>query len=98
MSNTQTIPWTRISVEAAAIVASILLAFSIDAWWSDREAQRELELELTSVIGELQDNRSRVVLEIAVLGRITSAGSELLDTSLASNRVAANTGRLFWRP
>jgi hypothetical protein len=45
MSNTQTIPWTRISVEAAAIVASILLAFSIDAWWDsvqDRAEERDI--------------------------------------------------------
>jgi len=37
MTETQSIPWKRISVEAAAIVASILMAFTIDAWWSDRQ-------------------------------------------------------------
>ena len=29
-------PWKRITVEAAAIVASILMAFAIDAWWENR--------------------------------------------------------------
>ena len=45
MTETQNIPWKRLSVEAAAIVASILLAFTIDAWWGDRqkdEAEREV--------------------------------------------------------
>ena len=35
MTETQKIPWKRISVEAAASVASILLAFAIDAWWEE---------------------------------------------------------------
>ena len=36
MSQVQSIPWKRIVVEALAIIASILLAFAIDAWWDDR--------------------------------------------------------------
>jgi len=36
MTGPQIIPWKRTTVEAAAIVASILLAFAIDAWWEDR--------------------------------------------------------------
>jgi hypothetical protein len=32
----RTVPWKHIAVEAAAIVASILLAFAIDAWWDAR--------------------------------------------------------------
>lgn len=36
MKESQEIPWKRIFVEATAIVASILLAFAIDAWWQNR--------------------------------------------------------------
>lgn len=36
MRDSQEIPWKRILVEATAIVASILLAFAIDAWWQNR--------------------------------------------------------------
>jgi hypothetical protein len=36
MNDTQKIQWKRLSVEAVAIVTSILLAFSIDAWWENR--------------------------------------------------------------
>ncbi len=42
MAKSQEIPWKRIFVEAAAVVVSILLAFSIDAWWEDR-IEREAE-------------------------------------------------------
>ena len=37
-------PLLRYAAEAAAIVASILLAFTIDAWWEERQ-ERELEQE-----------------------------------------------------
>lgn len=36
MKMVQEIPWKRIAVEAVAIIASILIAFTIDAWWQDR--------------------------------------------------------------
>ena len=54
MANTRQIPWRRILVEGAVIVVSILLAFSIDAWWNIRiEQQRERE-QLVSMRAEFQ--------------------------------------------
>lgn len=41
MTGPQIIPWKRTIVEAAAIVASILLAFAIDAWWEERSLRIE---------------------------------------------------------
>lgn len=52
MSEMQKIPWKRIAVEAAAIVASILLAFAIDAWWQDRGARAQ---EAAAIVGLIQD-------------------------------------------
>ncbi len=57
MTNEQNIPWKRLSVEAAAIVASILLAFAIDAWWDERnERIDEIEI-LQSLKVEFEANR-----------------------------------------
>ncbi len=54
MTANEKIPSKRLSVEAAAIVGSILLAFAIDAWW-DGQKDRELEQELlTSLIQEFE--------------------------------------------
>ncbi|MDX1674282.1 MAG: hypothetical protein R3314_05700 [Longimicrobiales bacterium] len=39
------IPWPRLVIEAVLIVASILLAFAIDAWW-DEARDRAVETEL----------------------------------------------------
>ena len=41
MTETQNIQWRRLSIEAAAIVGSILLAFAIDAWWEERAIRIE---------------------------------------------------------
>ena len=42
-------------------------------------------------MSELEDNRKRVELEIALLGRITSAGSTLLDTMVANEGASTVT-------
>jgi hypothetical protein len=36
MAEPRIIPWKTISVEAVAVVVSIFLAFSIDAWWTEK--------------------------------------------------------------
>jgi hypothetical protein len=56
MNETNKIAWKRLTVEAAAIVGSILLAFAIDAWWDERnEAKLERRL-LTALLVEFEQN------------------------------------------
>ena len=66
MTETQSVPWKRLSVETAAIVASILLAFAIDAWWEDRQIRYEeqevlqgLQEEFVSIHGVLTRDKAR---------------------------------------
>ena len=56
MTATQDIPWARLAVEATAIVASILLAFAIDAWWADREIEQWQVTQLRAVRDEFSAN------------------------------------------
>jgi hypothetical protein len=57
MTEPRIIHWKRIAVEAAAIVASILLAFAIDAWWEDRQLDiQEMEL-IAQLHEEVQANK-----------------------------------------
>ena len=60
------IPWKRLTVEGAAIVVSILLAFGIDAWWDERnDLHRErayLEILRDDVVRTIDDN-NRVISE-----------------------------------
>ena len=56
MSNAQKIQWKRLAVEGAAIVASILLAFAIDAWWDSRHERIEERRILESLKAEFLSN------------------------------------------
>ena len=56
MTASQNIPWTRLAVEATAIVASILLAFAIDAWWADRETEQSQSAQLRALRDEFSVN------------------------------------------
>ena len=60
MSNSQTIPWKRLTAEAAAIVMSILLAFWIDAWWDERKDELEEQEILIGLEVEFVDLRDRL--------------------------------------
>ncbi len=65
MDKTQNIPWKRLSVEAAAIVVSILMAFAIDAWWNDRQERAEEREVLESLYTEFEANRDEVASVIS---------------------------------
>ncbi|MFT5500211.1 MAG: hypothetical protein ACI88G_000337 [Woeseiaceae bacterium] len=71
---TQDIPWKRLSVEAAAIVASILLAFAIDAWWDEREERRYEQETLLGLESEYEGHRKTIDRQIrmhrAMLGGV----------------------------
>lgn len=74
--------WGRVVAEGILIVFSILLAFGIEAWWSQRgESQAEVEA--------LQGLRDDFVES---LERLASARSEHVDVRGASVRLLAMTG------
>ncbi len=52
-------------LEASAIILSILLAFSIDAWWQDRQQQDEQRLILQSILDEFEDIRVNARTDLA---------------------------------
>ena len=43
------IPWVRLIAQGVSIVASILLAFAIDAWWQSRLEDRAVREILVSL-------------------------------------------------
>ncbi len=60
MTESQAIPWKRLSAEGVAIVVSILLAFWIDAWW---ETQKDIAEEREILVGleaDFVDLRARL--------------------------------------
>jgi len=83
MIETQNIPWKRLSIEAAAIVASILLAFAIDAWWNDRQQHGSEQIVLQTLLDDL---RVKKVL-LADMSRFSEAIVESAETLLRAASV-----------
>lgn len=74
MTETQKIQWQRLTMEAVAIIASILFAFGIDAWWDGVRADREtreilkaVQLEMDSNLAALRDSISHHLEIVAAI-------------------------------
>ncbi len=85
--------WSRIGVEAAAIVGSILLAFSIQAWWDGRA---EAELRRVTLEGLLADFEAADPTVTALLGshRKSLSGNEALIVALRAGGGASSSVRV----
>jgi hypothetical protein len=102
MNETQKTPWKRISVESAAIVASILLAFAIDAWWEER-AERQDELEvLGALLADFRQGQERVGDRRSSSVAIQNSINELMkasydpDSPLESAYLDQLLGNISW--
>ena len=62
MTLSQEIPWKRLTVEATAIVVSILLAFGIDAWWDERGERKAEVVLLERLLADFIDIQSGLKL------------------------------------
>jgi len=60
MSNVRNIEWHRALTEVTVIVFSILLAFSIDAWWSQREEEQRVDSLLHALEKEWAEDLDRI--------------------------------------
>ena len=56
--------WRRASGEGLFVLASILLAFWIDAWWDDQQAVRLQAEVLSAVAVEVQENHESLERDI----------------------------------
>ena len=66
MTTQKPIQWRRVLVEAGAIVLSILLAFSIEAWWAESQERGVEQQALASLASDFVGSRETLS---SVLGR-----------------------------
>ena len=106
MSEAQTVPWKRISIEAVAIVVSILIAFAIDASWEERQSNtrrqeliRGLILDFEFLVENSREalsladdlvSRNRALLELLASG----GNADLEEIQQLLSSFAADPGRL----
>jgi hypothetical protein len=79
MTDMSKAPWKRLSLEAAAIVASILLAFWIDAGWDQREEAVREQIVLETLLADMQEFQSAREIREDYLDAIIESGRSLLD-------------------
>jgi len=79
------ISWAQIAVEAVAIVASILLAFSIDAWWKQQQDYLEEEKILASLRDDFEASRKRVSFAISEAAVKMESVERLLNLASTPN-------------
>lgn len=77
--NIPNISWARLFVEGTAVVLSILLAFSIDAAWDQRQQLEADVAQLSGLYEELQSHKELLAEAIAAHRRTTEYGYELLN-------------------
>jgi hypothetical protein len=100
MNVSQDIPWKRLSVEAAAIVASILLAFAIDAWWEERLERKEEAEQLVRLHAEFAVNVERLgQYQVRLLGgqQATQEVYELIQAARNSDQTNVEFSSLLLR-
>ena len=86
MTKTTKIEWNRIAIEAIAIVGSILLAFSIDAWWDAAlESEREREL-FGALLDDLHKTRSNLVDGLNFHTAVQASSNRLLEVATSGDK------------
>jgi hypothetical protein len=60
MAKFRIIPWMTITVEAVAIVLSILMAFAIDAWWAEKKENDVEQVALLALRNDFMASREQL--------------------------------------
>lgn len=97
------ISWSRVLTEAATIIFSILVAFSIDAWWEQQKQRVELANSLHNLRGflveyleEVEGNINYVAPDQVLLAQFLDINAE--DEINMSDNARWETLRSIWRP
>jgi len=83
MANTDNVQWKHISAEGAAIVVSILLAFSIEAWWDDYQDRAEEQGIFLVLKSEFQQNLGLIEIELSYRNAVVVSILTIFDASVA---------------
>jgi hypothetical protein len=101
MTNTNNIQWKRIAAEGVAVVVSILLAFSIDTWWEDRQEARLEIVYLLELQEDFELNKSRLedqaveLLEVARSMLVLQEQSVLESPSMSISELNENFSQII---
>ncbi|MEQ8330401.1 MAG: hypothetical protein RH859_08080 [Longimicrobiales bacterium] len=84
MATRAKLPWVRIGTEGLAIVVSILIAFSIDAWWDGRQERARETVLLNGLLSDFRASEESLDWAIELSGRVVAASEALLEVEPAA--------------
>jgi hypothetical protein len=87
MANSSDVPWKRILAEGAAIVVSILLAFAIEASWSNYQDRVEEHGILLGLKSEFEHNLSLIETEISYRNAVIRSILKIFDASSTQSTI-----------
>ncbi len=87
MANTNNIQWKRISAQGAAIVVSILLAFSIEAWWDDYQDRGDEQGILLVLKSEFEQNLAFIDTQLSYRNAVIDSILKIFDASVARTSI-----------
>jgi hypothetical protein len=90
MAESQIIPWKRITIEAAAIVGSILLAFAIDARWDNHQDQEKEKEILEGLLVEFQSFEDMLDWDRTYYSAIRASALRLVDIGMGVEENASD--------
>ena len=99
--NSQGLEWKRLFTEGAVILISILLAFSIDAWWDEQQESEDAMHQIDRVLTELETGEAILKGHIRDLQAASEASREFLSgmgpdpVELAGDELGLLFGRTF---
>lgn len=67
-----------LALEGVVVVISILIAFALDAWWSERQLQQETADDLAIVQFELKENIRLIGVTTDIVEQVLAANDDLI--------------------
>jgi hypothetical protein len=93
------IDFPQLLAEGLMVVASILVAFALDAWWDERQLEQEMLEDLAVVEAELAENVRLVNQTIEIMIDVTEANTSLINEMKASpeaGHIEVPGDQVFW--
>jgi hypothetical protein len=102
MTKLKEIPWLRLTIEGAAIIASILLAFAIDAWWQGRGEEHREQKILVALLDDFERSKANILEGRIFHTEVQQSNQKLLqavatgENSLTNEEIRRLVGDLGW--
>lgn len=75
-------------LESIMVIASILVAFALDASWDRAQGRRDLDQDLANVAGEIEENRAVLAAQVVLVERVSNSLENLLRAMEAGSTEA----------